>query len=138
MKNRAWYTLSAHVHQLPRIGYFRRYLLRSVTLWMMAAASHRQLQLSQQKLPPVHLYYLSWCFKFKMQYCVPPSPSLENRQIAPMIAHPFFTASGTASLSTTMGSDLNCCANVVRFTLVILNCIFAVSGKYVYRYISPR
>ncbi len=28
----------------------------SVTLWMMAAASHRQLQTSQQKLPPVHLY----------------------------------------------------------------------------------
>ncbi len=30
---------------------------------MMAAASHRQLQPPQQKLPPVHLYYLSWCFE---------------------------------------------------------------------------
>ncbi len=34
-------------------------VFHSVTLWMMAAASHRQLQPSQQKLPPVQLYYLS-------------------------------------------------------------------------------
>ncbi len=27
----------------------------------MATASHRQLQPPQQKLPPVYLYYLSWC-----------------------------------------------------------------------------
>ncbi len=32
-----------------------------VTLWMMAAASHRRLQLT-----PVHLYYLSWCFQMKI------------------------------------------------------------------------
>ncbi len=54
---------------------------------MMAAASHRQLQPSQQKLPPVHLYYLSWCFKFKMQYCVPPSPHWKTGR-----SHPFFIA----------------------------------------------